>query len=349
LLLFYFTFLFSKHLKKGAFSAYSFKDPKDKLFAFPIIGRFSRTKTTSTQLYSFILKALSCFFKKERFVEGFDKIQNFQSFFSVSLVLESKEKKEIYELNEEDEEGGDVNNGKRGGLYLRDGNLIVCWEYLFYKKNYLSSSERNFPQIKKNNNKSEIKDLEDCFELFNRPEILSESDAWFCPKCKKHQQASKEFSLWKLPKYLVLQLKRFSTSGMYRNKLSKLIDFPLKGLDLSRFVDGPKENTSFIYNLFAVSNHSGGLGGGHYVAHALVGDDWYEFDDGYVTKSSSSNIVDKSAYLLFYERVDSSSPSIPLNSSLHQSDKDQSMDTQQENPNSDIVDQSNEDSTEEDD
>ena len=32
----------------------------------------------------------------------------------------------------------------------------------------------------------------------------------YCPSCKKHQQATKKFDLWKLPKILVIHLKRFS-------------------------------------------------------------------------------------------------------------------------------------------
>lgn len=32
----------------------------------------------------------------------------------------------------------------------------------------------------------------------------------YCPSCKKHQQATKKFDLWSLPKILVVHLKRFS-------------------------------------------------------------------------------------------------------------------------------------------
>ena len=36
-----------------------------------------------------------------------------------------------------------------------------------------------------------------------------------------------------------------------------------------------------VYELFAVSNHFGGMGGGHYTAYAKQTDDgrWYCFDD----------------------------------------------------------------------
>jgi len=152
--------------------------------------------------------------------------------------------------------------------------------------------------------------LEDCFELFTKPEILAESEAWYCPKCKKHQQASKELGLWKAPEYLVLHLKRFSVNGMSRDKLTNLVNFPLKGLDLTKFISDSIGQP--IYDLFAVSNHFGSLGGGHYTAHALVGEQWYEFDDNTTSKVSEDRIVDSSAYVLFY-RKRSDTPSAILN------------------------------------
>ena len=33
------------------------------------------------------------------------------------------------------------------------------------------------------------------------------------------------------------------------------------------------------YDLYAVSNHYGGLGGGHYTAYAKNGNKWFEFND----------------------------------------------------------------------
>jgi len=39
-----------------------------------------------------------------------------------------------------------------------------------------------------------------------------------------------------------------------------------------------------LYDLFAVSNHFGGTGGGHYTAYAKnpKTKKWYDFDDSYV-------------------------------------------------------------------
>ena len=57
-----------------------------------------------------------------------------------------------------------------------------------------------------------------------------------------------------------------------------------------------------VYDLYAVSNHVGSLGGGHYTAYCRVPQPdgslaWYHFDDELV-----SQVVSQNAYQLFYVR-----------------------------------------------
>lgn len=51
-------------------------------------------------------------------------------------------------------------------------------------------------------------------------------------------------------------------------KLDTDVDFPIKNLDLGPFILH-KDGKPVIYDLFAVSNHYGNLGFGHYTAFAL--------------------------------------------------------------------------------
>lgn len=127
--------------------------------------------------------------------------------------------------------------------------------------------------------------LEDCLDEFEREEVLSENDTWYCPRCKQHQRASKKLDLWKTPDILVLHLKRFSSSGWRREKLDVLVDFPVEGLDLTKRVLG-HDGKSEVYDLVGVDCHWGGLGGGHYTAHAknFVDGQWYSFN-GKLTQS----------------------------------------------------------------
>ncbi|XP_078273394.1 ubiquitin carboxyl-terminal hydrolase 15-like isoform X3 [Rhinoraja longicauda] len=147
--------------------------------------------------------------------------------------------------------------------------------------------------------------LKDCIELFTTKEKLGAEDPWYCPNCKQHQQATKKLDLWSLPPVLVVHLKRFSYSRYWRDKLDTLVDFPISNLDMSDFLINPNAGRC-EYNLIAVSNHYGGMGGGHYTAFAKNKDDnkWYYFDDTSVSSATEDQIVSKAAYVLFYQRQD---------------------------------------------
>lgn len=122
--------------------------------------------------------------------------------------------------------------------------------------------------------------LDECLDEFGKEEILSEMDTWYCPRCKEHRRASKKFELWKTPDILVMHLKRFSSNGMRRDKLDIEVDFPIEGLDLTSRVMEQEEGKAEVYDLFAVDDHWGGLGGGHYTAFAksFIDGEWYEYN-----------------------------------------------------------------------
>jgi ubiquitin carboxyl-terminal hydrolase 4/11/15 len=122
--------------------------------------------------------------------------------------------------------------------------------------------------------------LEECLDEFGKEEILSEMDTWYCPRCKEHRRASKKFELWKTPDILVMHLKRFSSNAIRRDKLDVMVDFPIEGLDLTSRVVEKEDGKHEVYDLFAVDDHWGGLGGGHYTAFAksFIDNEWYEYN-----------------------------------------------------------------------
>ena len=86
-----------------------------------------------------------------------------------------------------------------------------------------------------------------------------------------------------------------------RDKITDFVDFPLEGLDMTKRVLSNEEGKQYVYDLYAVSNHFGSLGGGHYTAYAQVDGEWYDFDDSRVTKLDDPNKVKTpAAYVLFY-------------------------------------------------
>ncbi len=152
--------------------------------------------------------------------------------------------------------------------------------------------------------------LDDCLELFSQEEQLDGDNMWYCANCKHSVQAMKKLSLYRLPRVLIIHLKRFkqkmSSFWSVSKKVSELVEYPTNGLDMGKFVkcesSRPGENE---YDLFAVSNHYGGLSGGHYTATCYnpVAGKWLTFDDASVYKAASDEIVSDSAYVLFYHRV----------------------------------------------
>jgi ubiquitin carboxyl-terminal hydrolase 4/11/15 len=148
--------------------------------------------------------------------------------------------------------------------------------------------------------------LQSCIDMFTGVEKLGPEDPWYCAKCQEFQQATKKFDLWKLPPVLVVHLKRFSYKNRYwREKLETFVDYPIHDLDLSSQAKGPQDVPP-NYELFAVSNHYGSLGGGHYTAYAKNKNDgkWYKFDDSSVSPVEESRVKTSSGYVLFYQRKD---------------------------------------------
>uniref|UniRef100_A0A8B9FW55 Ubiquitin carboxyl-terminal hydrolase 8 n=1 Tax=Amazona collaria TaxID=241587 RepID=A0A8B9FW55_9PSIT len=143
--------------------------------------------------------------------------------------------------------------------------------------------------------------LQECLRLFSKEEKLTDNNRFYCSHCKTRRDSLKKIEIWKLPPVLLVHLKRFSYDGRWKQKLQTSVDFPLETLDLSQYVIGPKNNLK-RYNLFSVSNHYGGLDGGHYTAYCknAAKQRWFKFDDHEVSEISSSSVKSSAAYILFY-------------------------------------------------
>ncbi|KAM4635716.1 ubiquitin carboxyl-terminal hydrolase 43 isoform 1-T1 [Polymixia lowei] len=170
--------------------------------------------------------------------------------------------------------------------------------------------------------------LDECFQLYTKEEQLAPDDAWKCPHCKQLQQGMVKMSLWTLPDILILHLKRFRQVGERRNKLTTLVRFPLAGLDMAPHVvkrsqgarqapqqpplqpgwkqPRPPDMTpaDFLYDLYAVCNHHGGMHGGHYTAFCRnsVDGQWYSYDDSSAEPVPEGEVCTRGAYILFYQR-----------------------------------------------
>ncbi|KAA1470161.1 cysteine proteinase [Dentipellis sp. KUC8613] len=162
--------------------------------------------------------------------------------------------------------------------------------------------------------------IEHCLDAFVKEEVMEKSDAWNCPRCKTLRRATKQLSLSRLPPVLLIHLKRFSFKGPFTDKIEKLVEFPLKGLDLTNYMppplppgvdrgqhlaaDDPRlQMPPYRYDLYGVTNHFGSLSSGHYTAFIASRGGWMYCDDSRVTPSEAKEVVGRPAYVLYYKRV----------------------------------------------
>lgn len=146
--------------------------------------------------------------------------------------------------------------------------------------------------------------LAECFEdLVSDEEV--EYNCYVC-KCDK-KKAIKSCKIWKNPMVLFIHLNRFKSlpnGRLLKNNTN--IDIP-HTFDIAPYYDKSMKTDlemSTIYKLKGISNHHGGINGGHYTADCCCIVDnksWYNFDDSRVSKYSDDNIDTSSAYILMYE------------------------------------------------
>jgi hypothetical protein len=148
--------------------------------------------------------------------------------------------------------------------------------------------------------------LEDCINLFTEKEDLNE-DLLYCSKCKIQTNFFKQYDFERLPTYLIIALKRFKFTKMYKRKIDCLIDYPIYDLDLYNYLvdySMSKSKGYHTYDLYGVVNHMGSLGGGHYVSMMKQGSKWIKYDDSHTTEIDESLVKSNNGYILIYKLKD---------------------------------------------
>uniref|UniRef100_A0A2K5MWU8 Ubiquitin carboxyl-terminal hydrolase 4 n=1 Tax=Cercocebus atys TaxID=9531 RepID=A0A2K5MWU8_CERAT len=211
----------------------------------------------------------------------------------------------------------DINSLATDGKLLKlnsRSTLAIDWDSetrsLYYDEQESEAYEKHVSMLQPQKKKKTTVALRDCIELFTTMETLGEHDPWYCPNCKKHQQATKKFDLWSLPKILVVHLKRFSYNRYWRDKLDTVVEFPIRWVMVT------------THKKKKISQHYGARRNPFYTAYAKnkLNGKWYYFDDSNVSLASEDQIVTKAAYVLFYQRRDDEFYKTPSLSSSGSSD-----------------------------
>ena len=91
-------------------------------------------------------------------------------------------------------------------------------------------------------------------------------------------------------------------SNFVARKKQNMIHYPAV-LDLSAHVSSECKREDCIYNLYAISNHSGNVNGGHYTSYIKnQNGKWYHYNDTSVKEVPEQEIYSPKAYCLFYRR-----------------------------------------------
>lgn len=145
--------------------------------------------------------------------------------------------------------------------------------------------------------------LQDCLAAFFSADELKGDNMYSCDKCKKLRNGMKYSKVMRLPEILCIHLKRFRHE-FYSSKISTYVSFPLEGLNMKSYLHKDCQDEVTSYDLMSVICHHGTAGGGHYTAYCLnyINDQWYEFDDQYVTEVDFQQVMSSSAYVLFYRK-----------------------------------------------
>ena len=172
------------------------------------------------------------------------------------------------------------------------------------------------------------KNIYESLDTLIEGELMNGDNCIFCPECNKKFPAVKSQNFKKLPRMLIFVLKRFEFNydTMTKVKINDYYEFPLE-LDMSKYISEDNNKDPYLnkYKLKSVLVHMGKCEEGHYYAYIKTkNEQWYEFNDTQVRpfdiaflkeeayggkeeySSGQINEKNRSAYLLFYEKINQS-------------------------------------------
>jgi ubiquitin C-terminal hydrolase len=128
-----------------------------------------------------------------------------------------------------------------------------------------------------------IDNLNDLIQNY-KYEILDDDNKYKCEKCHKYNNAIIKKDILKLPKYLIITLKRYSN-------LNSKINNQIQMYEYMNIHNKDYELRGFVY-------HSGSTNGGHYVYYGKIRNSWYLYNDSSVEESNLDKI--NSGYIYLY-------------------------------------------------
>lgn len=196
---------------------------------------------------------------------------------------------------------------------LFDGSfrsVLICQECHNKRSQTESFMSISLPLSKEVERQRSQLSVESCLQSFTTPETLT--DPVDCPFCRKKTETKQQHVIRRLPRLLVLHLKRFDNN----RKMEDLVSFPEHvnmGVYLPHWCEEQQimETTDsggilmpdISYELVGTVNHYGTLTSGHYTSSVKVQHQWYRINDQHVSLCDAKQVLEnEAAYLLFYFR-----------------------------------------------
>jgi len=148
--------------------------------------------------------------------------------------------------------------------------------------------------------KEEI-NIEECLEGIFKDEKLED---YRCSCCKrKDVNLHRSIEIYELPKYLIIQLKRFDMVNDVKNNIRIIFNEEYEGfkvINLSKYINGDGR-----YKIIGVANHNGGINGGHYYSNVYNSHykKWYVCNDEKVNEIRYNEVEYDNAYILLCEKI----------------------------------------------
>lgn len=157
---------------------------------------------------------------------------------------------------------------------IKINKTLICPEC-----NYKSTSSDDINKLYLSINDDMKQDLNSLLNKYMY-DILDDENKWKCYNCNKYVNARIERQITKLPKYLIIVLKRYKNNNSKINT-NIIMNDGFSCLNKNYFLRG------FVH-------HSGSTGGGHYVYYGNRGDienlNWYRYNDSSFDKIAENDL-----------------------------------------------------------
>jgi len=199
---------------------------------------------------------------------------------------------------------------------VKDYSLFFNLFYSYYlntikcnKCNHKVNRLEQYKEISLNISNNPLENnIEKLLDTYFSEELL---EGYKCDECKE-TECYKNLCLLNTPKYLIIQLKRFTfnLTDMKFSKILKEVNYPLF-LDMDKYCLNNNTNSNInsknIYELTNIINHLGiSLNSGHYTSHHKILDKWFYADDCSIDKVNQNEIFKRNnkilSYVLIYEK-----------------------------------------------